>query len=232
MALLRISLYAFAHSVSNGRPSSRSGAGRRSLKAAYTDGARARVLRLGAVLARRGVTANMITLTGLLVHFFALPLILTGRFLGAACIFALAAICDLLDGAVAHAGAGATVAGAFLDSTTDRISELLVFGTLAIFFARAGRWPEMVATLVFLGAAQIVSYVRARAEALGTECKVGFMSRPERVVGLGLGFIFSSYAIAGVNVLTFMVFLLATLTTLTAVHRIVYVMRRLRRIQT
>jgi len=140
----------------------------------------------------------------------------------------VAGVCDALDGAVARAGVGPTKAGAFLDSTTDRISELLVSGALAVYFARLGDWWPLVGVLVFMGAAQMVSYTRARAEALGVECKVGFMSRPERLVGLGLGFLFSGWSIGGTSFLVWMMYLLALLTSLTVLHRMVHVMRKLR----
>ena len=100
----------------------------------------------------------------------------------------IASLCDGMDGAVARAGAGPTKAGAFLDSTLDRVSELMVAAALVVYFVREGpEWGPIVAVLVFMGSAQMVSYVRARAEALGVDCKVGFMSRPERLVGLGIG---------------------------------------------
>jgi len=74
----------------------------------------------------------------------------------------------------------------------------------------------------------MVSYTRARAEALGVECTVGFMSRPERLVGLGLGLLFSGWHIGGTSFLVWMVYLLALLTSLTVLHRMVHVMRKLR----
>ncbi len=170
----------------------------------------------------------MLTIVGLLLHVVALPLIVTGHFILAALIFAVAAVCDALDGAVARAGIGATKAGAFLDSTTDRISELLICGALVVFMARAERWWEMIAMLVFMGASQLVSYTRARAEALGVGCKVGLMSRPERVVLLIVGLVFSGVHVSGVSLLTVAISALAVLTSLTVVHRMMHVMRKLR----
>ena len=75
----------------------------------------------------------------------------------------------------------------------------------------------------------MVSYTRARAEALGVDCKVGFMSRPERLVGLGLGFLFSWWEPGGTSFLVWMLYLLAVLTSITVVHRMVHVLRKLRR---
>jgi CDP-diacylglycerol---glycerol-3-phosphate 3-phosphatidyltransferase len=198
-----------------------------SLKTRYTAGARRGFFRVGVVLARAGVTADMLTLLGLLLYVGVVPLILTGHFVWAVPLGVVASVCDGLDGAVARAGAGPTTAGAFLDSTTDRISELLVSGTLAFYFARHQQWGPMGAVLVFMGAAQMVSYTRARAEGLGVDCKVGFMSRPERLVGLALGFVLSGWYIGSVSVLVWFVYVLAVLTTITVVHRMIHVLRKL-----
>ncbi|MCX6363839.1 MAG: CDP-alcohol phosphatidyltransferase family protein [Actinobacteria bacterium] len=198
------------------------------LKTRYTDGARRGFFRIGVVLARLGLTADMLTVFGLLLHVGLVPLVLTGHFVWAVPLGIIAGFCDALDGAVARAGVGPTKAGAFLDSTTDRISELLVSGALVMYFAGKAQWWPTAAVLVFMGAAQMVSYSRARAEALGVECKVGFMSRPERLVGLGLGFLFSGWSPGGTSFLVWMLYLLAVLTSLTVVHRMVHVMRKLR----
>jgi CDP-diacylglycerol--glycerol-3-phosphate 3-phosphatidyltransferase len=197
-------------------------------KTRYTDGARRGFYRVGVVLARRGATADMLTILGLLLQIAAVPLIVSGHFKWALLVGGVGAVCDALDGAVARAGAGATKAGAFLDSTTDRLSELVISGALVFYFARHDDWWPTAAVLIFMGAAQMVSYSRARAEALGVECKVGFMSRPERMVGLGLGFLFSGWHIGDVSVLVLMVYLLVALTSLTVWQRVRHVMRSLR----
>jgi CDP-diacylglycerol---glycerol-3-phosphate 3-phosphatidyltransferase len=200
-----------------------------SLKAQYTDAARRGFFKVGVVLARAGLTADMLTLFGLLLHVGAVPLVLTGNFVWAAVVIIVAAVCDALDGAVARAGVGPTRAGAFLDSTTDRISELLVGGALAVYMGGRGEWWTTFATLVFLGASQLVSYARARAEALGVECKVGLMSRPERVVVLLFGLVFSGWHLGGTSLLVYVIWVLAVLTSLTVVQRMLHVMRKLRR---
>jgi CDP-diacylglycerol--glycerol-3-phosphate 3-phosphatidyltransferase len=198
------------------------------LKTRYTDGARRGFFKVGIVLARLGLTADMLTIFGLLLHVGLVPLILTGHFMWAVLVGVIAGFCDALDGAVARAGVGPTKAGAFLDSTTDRISELLVSGALVVYFAREAQWAPTVAVLVFMGASQMVSYTRARAEALGVDCKVGLMSRPERLVVLGVGFLLSGWHVGASSVLVWIVYLLAVLTSLTVLHRMVHVMRKLR----
>ena len=199
------------------------------LKTRYTDGARRGFFRMGVVLARRGFTADMMTIIGLLLQAAGLPLIITGHFIWALVVGLIASLCDALDGAVARAGAGPTTAGAFLDSTLDRVSELMVAAALVVYFVREGpEWGPVVAVLVFMGSAQMVSYVRARAEALGVDCKVGFMSRPERLVGLGIGFLFSWWQPGGTSFLVWWLYLLTALTVITVVHRELHVLRKLR----
>jgi phosphatidylinositol phosphate synthase len=200
------------------------------LKTRYTDAARSGFFQMGIVLARAGITADMLTIFGLLLQVGVVPLVLTGHFVWAVPLGVLAAVCDALDGAVARAGAGPTKAGAFLDSTTDRISELLVAGALAIYFAGQDMWWTAGGALVFLGASQMVSYTRARAEALGVECKVGLMSRPERLVVLGVGFVLSGWHLGGTSILVWVVWVLAALTSLTVLQRMLHVMRKLRRV--
>jgi CDP-diacylglycerol--glycerol-3-phosphate 3-phosphatidyltransferase len=197
------------------------------LKTRYTDGARRGFFKIGVVLARVGLTADILTVFGLVLAVGVVPLVLGGHFLWAVLLGTIASICDAVDGAVARAGVGPTKAGAFLDSTTDRISELLVSGALVVYFARQEQWWPMVGGLVFLGAAQMVSYTRARAEALGVDCKVGLMSRPERLVLLGVGFLCSGWHIGSVSLLTIFVYLLAVLTSLTVVRRMAHVLRKL-----
>jgi CDP-diacylglycerol--glycerol-3-phosphate 3-phosphatidyltransferase len=199
------------------------------LKSRYTDGARRGFFRAGVVLARHGFTADLMTIIGLLVQVAGVPLIITGHFVWALVIGVIASLCDALDGAVARAGVGPTKAGAFLDSTLDRVSELMVAAALVVYFVRVGpEWGPIVAVLVFMGSAQMVSYTRARAEALGVDCKVGFMSRPERLVGLGLGFLFSWWEPGGTSFLVWMLYLLAVVTAITVVHRMLHVLRKLR----
>jgi CDP-diacylglycerol---glycerol-3-phosphate 3-phosphatidyltransferase len=199
------------------------------LKTSYTDGARALFFRAGVVLARWGLTADLMTIIGLLLQAAGLPLIITGHFIWALVVGLIASLCDALDGAVARAGVGPTKAGAFLDSTLDRVSELMVGAALVVYFVRQGpEWGPVVAVLVFMGSAQLVSYTRARAEALGVDCKVGFMSRPERLVGLGLGFLFSWWTIGGQSFLVWMLYVLAATTVATVVHRILHVLGKLR----
>ena len=194
----------------------------------YTATVRRGFFKVGVVLARVGVTANALTYLGLLLVVFIVPLILGGHFVWAVVVGLAGGFCDLLDGAVARAGVGPTKAGAFLDSTTDRIAELLVSGAFVVYFARLEQWWPVVAALVFMGASQMVSYTRARAEALGVDCKVGYMARGERLALLAVGMLLSGWHIGSLSVLVLILYVLAVLTALTVVQRMVYVMRKLR----
>lgn len=174
-------------------------------------------------LARSGVTPNMLTVTGITLNLAATPLIVTGRFYWAAGVFVAASLCDLLDGAVARFSGKASPFGAFLDSTIDRVSEGITLTALGVYFARVYKLPELAAVFVFLVASFLVSYTRARAEALGLECKVGLMSRPERIVVLTAGFLFARW-----QVLSVAVYALAALTSFTVLQRVLHVRRQLR----
>ena len=132
----------------------------------------------------------------------------------------LAGVFDFLDGQVARAGRTATTFGALLDSTVDRYSEIVVWFGMVVSFIRAGSLWTSSALFFALAGSLMVSYVRARAEGLGEECKVGFMQRPERVVAIGVG------ALVGQMGLTVAVWVIAVLSNYTALHRVLHVRKR------
>lgn len=138
-------------------------------------------------LRRAGVTPNQVTFAAVALHVVVAALLVRGSLLAAGVLFLVAASLDLLDGALARATRNTTRFGAFLDSTLDRVSEGLVFAAIAYVFARNGQALD-VAALVFAAVLSfLVSYTRARAESLGVSCRVGIMTRPERVLVLALG---------------------------------------------
>lgn len=188
----------------------------------WTSGAKRAAQPAAALIARGHVTPNKLTVIGLLLNVATTPFIVSGHFYWALAIYTLASICDLLDGAVARLTNSVTRFGAFLDSTTDRVAEGITLGAVAVYFARGNHFWELAAVFVVMLSSFLVSYTRARAEALGLECKVGLMSRPERIVVLGAGFAFAQF-----HVLTVVVYLLAVLTTGTVVERVLHVRRQL-----
>lgn len=171
-------------------------------------------------LIRMGVSANMLTSAGILLNLGAAALIVMGYLLWAGVVLIVASLCDLLDGSVARRSNSVSPFGAFFDSTMDRISEGATLAALVVFYVRVEYLPQLVATLVFLVASLLVSYTRARAEALDLDCRVGLMSRAERLVVLIVGLIFNRW-----HVLDVAIFALAALTAYTVAERVVHVYR-------
>src|SRR5436305_7305100 len=142
------------------------------VKDGYTTGARTLASRSVTGLARTRVTPNALTAAGVSLCLTAAVLVpFEGRdkllyyWLGAA-VFVVGSILDILDGALARAGGKSTVFGAFLDSTTDRVSEGFMLTAIAYVFARQGKDVFVAVAMAALGASILVSYARARAEAL------------------------------------------------------------------
>ncbi len=169
---------------------------------------------VGRVVARAGLSANAITVLGVLIQAGAAYLIVEGRLLAAGIVSIAAGVADLLDGAVAKARGDATRWGALLDSTTDRFSDALFFVPVAWLYgvdpdvaAHDEPWVAGVA-LAALVFTFLVSYVKARAESLRFECNVGFAERFERLVLMIAGLVFGIVpvmvvALLGVSAFTF-----------------------------
>lgn len=143
---------------------------------------------------RAGVTPNQVTVAAAALHVVVAALIMRESLVAAGLLFLVAASMDLLDGALARATSSTTRFGAFLDSTLDRISEGLVFAAVAYVFARHGHAYDVAALVLAAVLSFLVSYARARAESLGVECRVGVMTRPERVLVLALGMLLDMLA--------------------------------------
>lgn len=141
----------------------------------------------------------------------------TGHLRLAGAFILFSGILDTVDGKLARQSGKVTKFGALYDSTLDRYSETLFFFGLAYFFISAGNHLPAVAVALSLGGSLMVSYVRARAEGLGFDCKVGIMQRAERLLFLGVG------ALIGVNVLVVALWIIAVLSNFTAIHRVVHV---------
>ena len=142
-----------------------------------------------AALSRVGLGPNAVTLLGLAIAGASAYLIATGNLLAGGAVLLASGAFDMLDGALARSTGKATRFGALLDSVVDRLAEALVLLGLLLHYTQRG--PEWGAALVYaaLVGSLMVSYLRARSEGLGIECKVGLMQRPERVVVLGIGLI-------------------------------------------
>jgi CDP-diacylglycerol--glycerol-3-phosphate 3-phosphatidyltransferase len=166
------------------------------------------------------VTPNQITVFGALVNVGAAYLVLRGDYVAAGIVFLLGSCLDMLDGALARLARMVTPFGAFFDSTLDRTVEGVLLAAIAYRFSLDGRNVTVGITVLALLGSLLVSYTRARAEALGLECKVGLASRAERVVLLSVGLVFPA-------LLPYAIYLLAALTGITVVQRVVHTYRQL-----
>ncbi len=141
-----------------------------------------------ATLIRNRVHPNIISSFGFLVTLAGAILIFQRSIIAGVVVFLLGGMMDILDGRVARETGLASKFGSFYDSTLDRVSEIVVYFSLYAYFRPLPNfwWVGYVVILAMVGSL-MVSYTRAKAEALGVECKVGTMQRPERVVLLGVG---------------------------------------------
>lgn len=174
---------------------------------------------VGAFLARVGVTANQLTVVGLVAAVGAAVAIATNRlFLGAA-LLGVSALPDLFDGPVAKAAGTSSARGAFFDSVADRVTDTMVLGGLAWYLASSRGGHAAMLAFALLGASILVSYERAKAESLGFRASGGLMERAERVMALSVGLVFSA-------VLVPVLWATLVLTVITAVQRFTKVWRQ------
>lgn len=177
-------------------------------------------LPVAALLARLGVTPNMVSAAGFLGNCGAGALVATGHFWQAGLALLFFSLLDVFDGALARLTETATPYGAVFDAVLDRASEAAVILGLVIFYSDRGESLEVVLAYAAIAGSIMVSYVRARAEASGILIKEGLFTRFERVLILGIGLIVSQALVA--------LIILAVLSNLTAVQRLVAVYRRTR----
>ena len=175
---------------------------------------------LAALLHRLGASANQVSVAGFALNVGAATLVVGGHLVPAGALYLFAGLLDLLDGVLARAGGKPTRFGAFLDSTLDRASEGVVFAAIGYRFAAEGSALDASIVVLALLGSFLVSYVRARAEGLGAECRVGIATRAERVVLIALGLLSGMLAEA--------IRLVALLTAVTVVQRIACARRGLR----
>jgi CDP-diacylglycerol---glycerol-3-phosphate 3-phosphatidyltransferase len=176
------------------------------------------------------LTPNSISMTGLALNVVAAVLVWERLFFLGGLAFVVGSIMDTLDGRYSRMSGKGTQFGAFLDSTLDRIEEGIVLTAVAATFAREGRSGAAAAVVVAVLASLMVSYTRARAEALGVECKVGLATRPVRVTILSAGLILARGASLGhFSLLAPAVYVLAALSVLTVLQRIWHVRKALAR---
>jgi CDP-diacylglycerol--glycerol-3-phosphate 3-phosphatidyltransferase len=178
------------------------------------------------------LTPNAISLVGLLGNLAAAALVWEGYYFLGGVAFILGSIMDTLDGRYARISGKGTLFGAFLDSTLDRIEEGIVLTAVAYRFALTGdEFAAAMCVVVVLGSL-MVSYTRARAEALGVECKVGVATRPVRVVILSVGLVFAKGAgLFDVELLAPAIYAMAGLTAITVIQRVLHVRNSLKAVE-
>jgi CDP-diacylglycerol--glycerol-3-phosphate 3-phosphatidyltransferase len=170
------------------------------------------------------LTPNAISLTGLILHIPAAILTWQEHYLLAGLAFIFGSVCDTLDGRYSRMSGKGSAFGAFLDSTLDRMEEGIVLSAVGAVFAARGDELAVAATVAAVLFSLMVSYTRARAEALGVECKVGLASRAVRVVILSAGLILASIDVA---FLEGAIYVLAVMAIVTTFQRIFHVRSQL-----
>ena len=176
------------------------------------------------------LTPNAISVAGLIGNLIAAALVTQRLFFLAGVAFVLGSVMDTLDGRYSRMSGKGTLFGAFLDSTLDRIEEGIVLAAVAGYFAATGDDFAAAMCVVAVLGSLMVSYTRARAEALGVECKVGLATRPVRVVILSVGLVFAKGAGLGdFELLAPAVYLIAVLTIVTTIQRVWHVRNELSR---
>jgi CDP-diacylglycerol--glycerol-3-phosphate 3-phosphatidyltransferase len=174
------------------------------------------------------LTPNAISMTGLVGNLIAAVLILEEHFVLAGIAFVLGSLCDMFDGRYSRMSGKGTPFGAFLDSTLDRVEEGVVLAAVAAWFAKNSDELAVGATVLTVVGSYMVSYTRARAEALGVECKVGIASRAVRVVMLSAGLLFAAgEVVPDFDLLEPAIYAMAALTVFTTFQRIFHVRRQL-----
>lgn len=167
---------------------------------------------IGGFLNRIGLMPNTMTILGLVGNTAgAIMLALGNMTIGGLIILAMGPV-DALDGTMARLRGEPSEFGAFVDSVTDRYSELVIFAGLLIFYAQQGDWTAALVTYVAAGGSVLVSYVRARAASLGYDTKVGILTRMERYLVLAPTLV--------LNIPLVGLWIIAILANVTAIQRI------------
>ncbi|HEY0417069.1 MAG TPA: CDP-alcohol phosphatidyltransferase family protein [Gaiellaceae bacterium] len=198
------------------------------IKHGYTTGARGLASRSVTGLTRTRITPNALTATGVTLCAVASVLVLFESrnellfYWAAALVFVLGSVLDILDGALARAGGKTTPFGAFIDSTTDRVSEGFMLTAIAYVLARHHHPVFVAVTVAAVAGSFLVSYTRARAEALRLRGDVGIGSRAERVVVVTAGLVLAPW-----GVLPWAIALLACTAWVTVVQRVLHVRKQL-----
>jgi CDP-diacylglycerol--glycerol-3-phosphate 3-phosphatidyltransferase len=174
---------------------------------------------VGVGLRRTGLSPDHLTVMGLLVAVGAAFAIGAGFLRLGLLLVVLAALPDLFDGALAKASNTSSQRGAFFDSVIDRVTDALLFGGVAWYFASTESPHMTMLPFAIMGASSVISYQRAKAESLGLDAKGGIMERAERIILFCLGLLFPPLLIP-------ILWIMLVLTTITAGQRFVKVWKQ------
>ena len=174
---------------------------------------------LGNALRRTGLTPDHLTVLGLLVGIGAAVAIGSGRLLLGLFLVVLAALPDLLDGALAKASESSSQRGAFFDSTVDRVTDAFLLGGIAWYLASEESPHMALLPFAVMAVSSIISYERAKAESLGIEAKGGLMERAERIIAICFGLLFPVLLVP-------ILWVMLVLTSITAIQRFVKVWKQ------
>ena len=174
---------------------------------------------LGSDLSKTGLTADHLTLAGIVMAVAAAMAIANGALRVGVLLLVATALPDALDGAVAKASGTASPRGSFFDSVADRVTDSLLLGGVAWYLSSIGSSRLAMLPFAVLATSTLVSYQRAKAESLGFDARGGVMERAERIVALGIGLLFDW-------VLVPVLWVMLVLTGYTAVQRFVKVWRQ------
>lgn len=172
---------------------------------------------------RLEINPNHFTTFGLLVQLIAVYFLAVGDFLIGGILIWISGTSDIIDGRIARTRAVGTVFGALYDSTLDRYAEFAIYFGFGFFFIKNEDYLFSIVTFIALGGSLMTSYIRARSESLGLDCKVGTMQRPERIVYLGGASILSAIPYTLLIPIKIVLIMVAVLANITAVQRMVYV---------
>ncbi|MDD5094662.1 MAG: CDP-alcohol phosphatidyltransferase family protein [Dehalococcoidia bacterium] len=171
------------------------------------------------MIARTGISPNALTIAGFLLSAVTAWVLATGHLFVGGLLVVFSAWFDMLDGALAKMIGSSTRFGAILDSTVDRLSEAALFLGLLIYYVDRHETDAIVLVYIAVAGSFMVSYIRARAEALGIQGEVGFFARPERIVLLTLGLLLTAVTSTALIVV---LWILAVGTNLTALRRLLH----------
>lgn len=174
---------------------------------------------VGMLLRRTGMSPDHLTILGVAFAVAAAVAIARGSLRGGLALVILAALPDLLDGALAKASNTASQRGAFFDSVVDRVTDSILFGGVAWYFASEKSAHMSLLPMAIMGVSSLISYERAKAESLGLHAKGGLMERAERIIVLCVGLLFETLLVP-------ILWVMLVLTSVTAIQRFVLVWRQ------